>query len=94
MEDFNNLDNQTTHPWTIEQDDLYDINFEIINLLGTNDAKNIVDNKDEKIYLPFQFNIDSNYLGKKRKMKKIKAKNRKNLKALVVKYIIKNKLFE
>ena len=46
FEEFNNLDNQTPHPWTIGQEDLYDINFQVINELETNETNTFIDNKD------------------------------------------------
>ena len=90
FEEFNNLDNQTPHPWTIGQEDLYDINFQVINELETNETNTFIDDKDEKIDSSFEFSIDSNYLGKKRKIKKIKTENMEDLKTYPAKIVIKN----
>ena len=87
FEEFNNLDNQKSHPWTIGQEDLYDINFQVINELETNETNTFIDDKDEKI---FEFSIDSNYFGKKRKIKKIKTENMEDLKTYPAKIVIKN----
>ena len=76
LEDFNNLESQTTHPWTIGQDHSYDINFQVISEL----CSNVVDNKDVKIDSSFQLNINSNFLGKKRETKKNKRYKFKKLK--------------
>ena len=48
FEEFNNLDNQTPHPWTIGQEDLYDINFQVINELETNETNTFIDDNMKK----------------------------------------------
>ena len=71
---FNNLEIRITNPWTNEQEDLNEINFQVINELEINNIT-IFDNKDDKLDSSFQFDIDSNYLNKKRYREKKNVKN-------------------
>ena len=64
-ENFNNLDIRITNPWTNEQDDLNEINFQVINELEINNIT-IFENKDDKIDSSIQLEFNSNYLNKKR----------------------------
>ena len=64
-ENFNNLEIRITNPWTNEQDDLNEINFQVINELEINNIT-IFENKDDKIDSSIQLEFNSNYLNKKR----------------------------
>ena len=64
-ENFNNLEIRITNPWTNEQDDLNEFNFQVINELEINNIT-IFENIDDKIDSSIQFEFNSNYLNKKR----------------------------
>ena len=63
-ENFNNLEIRITSPWTNEQDDLNEINFQVINEIEINNIT-IIENIDDKIDSSIQFEFNSNYLNKK-----------------------------
>ena len=76
VEDFNNLENQATNPWTNDENNLNEINFQVFTELEINNFT-IFENKDEKIDSSFP-GISSNFLNKKRKRKrKTNIKNKK-----------------
>ena len=64
-ENFNYLEIRITNPWTNEQNDLIEINFQVINELEINNIT-IFENKDDKIDSSIQLEFNSNYLNKKR----------------------------
>ena len=60
VEDFNNLENQATKPWTKELDDSKEINFQVFSELGINNMGIFEKKDDSKNFNFYELGINNN----------------------------------